>query len=459
MNVSATVSSILSKYVLKGEGVLLGVSGGVDSMVLLTILAELRSELGFSLAVAHLNHRLRGQASIDDQKLVESYCRVLGVPLALKTVDVQAYADDRKMNLEEAGRDVRYEFFKECIVPYNVSYIVTAHHKNDFAETVLGNLIRGAGLAGLSGFAEKQGNILRPLIAVAKDELVAFAKGNNVPFNEDASNDDMRFRRNVIRHSVMPLLQELNSEIAAGLVRQGKILGEIDEFLLIHAQSWINSEKTDGGFSRDAFFGLHPALRKTVVRLLYRNEHGHERNFTFDTVERACDLILRGETGKRVPLGDAHDIALSYDRFFVVESETDDLSSEELGELEIDVSGSSAVIPFGDFSIRCDVLSKPEKVQEDAQYLDLDKIPEHRLFVRTWRHGDRFVPLGMGGHKKVQDFFSDRRVHRSLRTRLPLFFDRGGTLFAVSDMRIADPVKIDSGTRNVLKITVTPAVK
>lgn len=451
MNVEACVSSVLSKYLSKGQSLLLGVSGGADSMVLLTILAKLRATLGFSLVAAHVNHQLRGQASFEDQKLVESYCRVLDVPLALKAVDVKAYAEARGMNLEEAGRDVRYEFFKECTTPYSVSYIVTAHHKNDFAETVLMNLARGTGLSGLSGFAERQGNILRPLIDVAKDDLYAFAKAGNVPFNEDVSNDDMRYSRNFVRHSIMPLLKELNPDILGALARYGNVAREVDLFLTKESLKWTTDQKTDCGFSREAFTGLDPALQKTVLRLFYRTAYGHERNMTFELLARACDLIVNGETGKRVRFGDRFDVENSYDCFSIVPRSLDVLPDE----LEIDLSQPSCEIRFGDFSIRCDVLQHPENVRPGAQYLDLDKIAKGLVFVRAWRDGDHFQPLGMSGHKKIQDFFSDQRVQRSLRTKLPLFFDGNGELFAVSDMRISDGVKIDSDTRSVLRIIVT----
>lgn len=452
MELQKKISDILKKYIKPKSVLLLGVSGGADSMVLFTILAGLQKELDFSLVAAHLNHSLRGKESDDDQNLVTSYVEKFNVPLVLKVADVTSYSKEHKLGIEESGRDIRYAFFKEVAVQYKVNFIVTAHHSDDFVETIVMNIVRGAGLSGLSGFLEIQGSIIRPMIYAVKDEIYEFAKINNVPFREDKSNKDTKYRRNFVREKVVPLLCEINPDVRSALLQQGQILQEIDRFLLREASLWCETQEksSENNYSRDGFKLLDPALEKAILRFLYRSLYGNERNLTFDLIISACSLILEGKSGKWIKFGSKYVLKISFNQF-LIEPFTSDLVVSEEGK-EIPVPSD---FDFNDSKVSVQVLSEPGKdLSKEAIYADFDKILDGKIFVRGWKPGDRFKPLGMEGRKKLQDFFSDNRVPRSIRQRMPIFCDKNDNILAVSSLRISDDVKIDKNTKRVLKIVV-----
>lgn len=214
----------------EGDKIVIGVSGGSDSMTLLYLLNKYKEKFKIKLYVCHINHKIRKDSTIDEQ-YVENMCEKMNVPFYKKRVQVEQIAKENKMGTEEAGRIIRYEFFREIAKKENANKIAIAHNMNDNAETMLLNLIRGTGLSGLEGITPKENNIIRPLINSKKTDINNFCKENNIEYKIDSTNKQNIYRRNIIRNEVIPKLEEINPNIVETLSRTSKIIKQNNTFI------------------------------------------------------------------------------------------------------------------------------------------------------------------------------------------------------------------------------------
>lgn len=320
-----------------GCGVLVGVSGGPDSMALLHLLRRINR---FPLRVAHLNHQLRPGDCDADELLIRTYCQTHDIDFVMQTVDVAAFARANNLGLEAAGRVCRHQFFASCVQQWLTEQsdltavrIALAHHLDDQAETILLHLGRGCGLAGLSGMAPGNGPFIRPLLGIRRQEILAYLASHAVPYRLDRSNDDPFTQRNRLRQTLLPAWQGiLGFDPAVGLARMSDLVREDESFLdeqaritflaLSQDQACASEPSPAGGLpsvhlDRTLFRGQHPAIQNRVLRLCWRKVSGQDRDIEWRHLKLARDLILenRGRGHLDWPSGVVMDLSRSTVRF------------------------------------------------------------------------------------------------------------------------------------------------
>jgi tRNA(Ile)-lysidine synthase len=420
-------------------------------MVLLHLFLSIKEELELTLEVAHLDHGIRTEAKLD-AKFVQEQVQGFSLPFHLGAIDVPKLAEDSKQSTEAAARQARYEFFEKISKQTGCNKTALGHHKNDQAETMLMNLIRGAGPPGLSGMRSKRGPYIRPLLNVSRAEIEQFALENEIVFREDESNLDERFTRNHIRHSIMPQLEVLNPNILEMLIRTQTHTRQLIDFALNESERVFNSLLVSNSeaeiiFDRKEFKKLDPALQTGVVRHAFNTLTGDAKGLDtrhFQTVLKHSEgsnhgQILEFPRGRRVYIEENHL------RFFVEQ----DL--EPIPPIEIDVPGKTLWSKWQFMATQ----TTPDHVEiNDASLqnwlvrLDWNTI-KPPLKVRIRQPGDRIQPLGLNGHKKIKDIFVDAKVPRYKRDQIPIVVDADGPIWVVGHC-LSERVKLTSDTTNVL---------
>ena len=445
--------AIHKHHLLKpGERVVVAVSGGADSVVLLHCLLRLRAEFSLALHVAHLDHGLR-ETSSQDASFVQALATSWGLPATIGSL-VQALPTNR--SLQAAARQARYQFLQEVASEIGATKIALGHHRDDQAETVLLNLLRGSGLRGLRGMlAIREGQIIRPLLGVGRDEIEAYAKRYHLSFLEDLSNRDPRFLRNRIRWQLLPLLQrEYNPSISKTLAKTAELLAE-EEAYVEGAVDQISRPLFNMQGNRicmgvGVLRGLAPPIRRRILERAIRAvaPKGYLTSAHLEAVERLFQL--EGPSAVTLPHG--RSAWRSGDLLYLGwrEKREGSLLNRELqvpGEVELPELGmtvKAAILPQS--------VVDPKGSNPDRAYADWDQVLPP-LRIRSWRPGDRFRPLGLRGSKKLQDLFVDAKIPREDRGKVPIVTDRKGILW-VPGFRIDERAGIGGATERVLVFSI-----
>lgn len=413
---------------VKGKKLLLACSGGVDSMVLAHML--LQCKLHFALA--HCNYKLRGDDSDLDQDLVVSWGQSQGIQVFERTFDLK----DTSGSIQLKARDLRYGWFHELMRKEGFDYILTAHHADDSLETFFINLSRGTGLDGLTGIPERNGQIIRPLLPFSKEEIVSYARDNEVPWREDATNHELKYKRNKIRHAVIPALHEIHPALSQNFQKTQLFLFQSGQLLRSYAEGL--KEKLFQIKGEDTYISIADLNELDPVDahlyLLFRD-------YGFTQWEDLKDL-LGGQSGKEIS-SKTHRIIK--DRECIILSEK---RSIEDGVVTLDEGISEIKEPFH-LSIE-----NAEKIgsQSDRQvFVDKEKL-NYPLKLRKWKIGDYFYPLGMSGRKKLSKFFKDEKLN-TLEKEKQWLLCSGDQIVWVLGKRMDDRFKVTEKTKTILKIT------
>lgn len=435
------------------DSILVGVSGGVDSVVLLDILVKLRPVYNLTIFVAHLNHGLRGKVADEDEAFVVNLAEKYNVKVYTKKEDMLAYADANKISSEEAGRVLRYAFFDEIMQRENIQKIAIAHNKNDQAETILMRIMRGTGLDGIVGIKPVNGRIIRPLLFCSRAEIEAFESTEKLNHREDDTNKENIYTRNTIRNQLIPQLENLyNPNLVEGLSRMGQLLADDLEIIenqleeILQKIAFQRQEKMVS-FNRKVFLDLSLGLKRRVLRHAIQSIQGDLVNIEEKHIHNMIQLISQGKTGKEIHLTNGWIAKNNYD-FFEISQPSEKYANYEF-ELEIGKKQS-----FGTFEIETFV---EDKIKIDfytkdifLKFFDYDRI-KSSLKVRNRRPGDRIVPLGMKGSKKIKDLFIDEKVASDKRNQIPLIVC-GDEIVWVVGYRIGDGFKVSEQTKKVLVV-------
>lgn len=289
----------------EGDKIVIGVSGGSDSITLLYLLNKYKEKFKIKLYVCHINHKIRKDSTIDEQ-YVENICEKMNVPFYKKRVQVEQIAKENKMGTEEAGRIIRYEFFREIAKKENANKIAIAHNMNDNAETMLLNLIRGTGLLGLEGITPKENNIIRPLINSKKTDINNFCKENNIEYKIDSTNKQNIYRRNIIRNEVIPKLEEINPNIVETLSRTSKIIKQNNTFIKETTKSEYkkithiisNEEKTHIEINLKEFNLLSENIKQNLILKAIEEIQGNTKNIEKANIDEVIQIAKRNVGGK-----------------------------------------------------------------------------------------------------------------------------------------------------------------
>jgi tRNA(Ile)-lysidine synthase len=431
------MSEFIQKYGMlsPGDRVLVGVSGGPDSVALLHLLYDLREDLQLHLEVAHLQHGIRGADAREDARFVAQLAEKLGLPFHLKEVNLREIKSAAgKGNLEALARDERYLFFAAVARQHRLGKIATAHTQDDQAETVLMWLLRGAGLKGLGGMSPTHrldGTnidpdscfiVIRPLLAVSRAEIEEYLNEKRLAFRLDHSNQDPSFLRNWIRLELIPRLKEkMGRNLPSRLAQQAELIREEDELLDALAKAALNETRNAEGMNRGSLLKHGKAMQRRLLRLWTEETRGHLRGLDFQHVEALLDLIKSGPPQSRLAIPGGWELVKEYERLRL-EKRSRGLKQEcACYSYELRVGEDLHIRETGLTIAAREILPPLPSPPADLMgvFFDMASITG-KLTLRNFRRGDRFQPLGMRGHKKVKDLFIEKKIPLSVRASLPL---------------------------------------
>jgi tRNA(Ile)-lysidine synthase len=455
--VQVKVRSTINRHHLFAEGdtIVVAVSGGADSVALLDILSSL-ADLHLDLIIAHLNHKLRGAESDGDEAFVSCLAGSYGLPAEISSVDVAQLARDQRLSLEEAGRTARYRFFGEVARRYGAQAIATAHHADDQAETVLMRLLRGTGASGLRAIAPKSGNnVVRPLLAVTRGEILAYLHERGLSYRTDSSNADTGFLRNRIRHKLLPSLESYNTMVRERLAATATALARDEEVLetCTEAAFGRHGRKSDGRVTIDVV-GCMKEQEGIRFRLYRRAILLARGSLTRISATHLQEIDLMASAPKphlSLSLPEGTLVSKCYN----VLSFASAPCSEQMPQNETRVEGLGEHALPGGYRLIVEEALLPgswEEIPRHVACFDADVAP-FPWIVRPFRAGDRIVPLGMTGHKKVKDVFIDAKVPMSLRRRIPLLFC-GERLLWIAGVRRSGEASLSPRTRKIVRTEI-----
>ena len=444
----------------KGRKMLVGVSGGADSVCLLHILDQLKGILGISLHVAHLNHMLRGVDSDSDAHYVAEISGTLGIPAIIEKRDVEVYRKEHRLSLEEAAREVRHVFFAEVAESIGAWCIALGHTQDDQVETILMHLVRGTGLGGLRGMGpitslRLKGDrvlvVVRPLLEVAKKETEDYCRTYDLKPRIDSSNYSFDYTRNRFRGELIPLLKSYNKNFDAALMRTARAvaadLSFIEKEVSMVWDRVVTDQPNGLTLDREALLSLHPALQRHLLRRALEEVLGDLVDIQSIHVEKMIEALSK-PAGKRLSLPRGTVFYIGYDTCMVTKGVFDTCPFPALeGEYRLNVPGDTVL---SGWRVKASVTQHGSKTEGFRACLDLDEAGSD-LVVRGRKAGDRFQPLGMGEPKKLQDFMVDAKIARSWRDCVPLVCSESSILWVVG-WRIADQVKVTDSTKRVLRL-------
>ena len=431
------VRAYIDKYQLltAGKPVLVGVSGGADSIALLTVLVE----LGYSCIVGHCNFHLRGEESMRDECFTETYARKLGLPFVKVDFNTRDYAAEHHLSVEMAARELRYAWFEEMRCVHDAQAIAVAHHRDDNVETVLMNLIRGSGIRGMSGIRPKNGFVIRPLLSVARQEILQWLAERQLEYVTDSTNLSAAYTRNFIRLRVLPLLETINPSVRTAINRTAEHLAETESlFAYVMADARKRVFEAENRLSIKALM-QYPSP-KTVLFELLKAFH-----FTPSSVDEIF-LSLNKESGKLF-FSSSHRLVKDRDCLLLSplaaagEKEVYFLTGEEgcwSGPIDL---AFSRIVRTEELHIQKD---------KDIAYFDLDKL-KFPLVLRHWQQGDWFVPLGMQGRKKLSDYFSDKKFSRLEKEQVWLLCSGDEVIWIVGE-RSDNRFRVECATKRCLVV-------
>ncbi|MCK8816999.1 tRNA lysidine(34) synthetase TilS [Natroniella sulfidigena] len=457
------VKETINRYGLlsTGDRVLVAVSGGPDSLALLHILKRLKKDYDLDLHIFHLDHMLRGEEAIADAEFVKQIARQWEVPITVERYDVKSYQQRMDLSLEEAAREVRYELLFNQLEELNLTKIAVGHHANDQAETILMNLIRGAGLKGLAGIAPKRDQIIRPLFELTKQEINEYCQRYNLQPRLDETNLETIYYRNKVRLELLPLLiEEYNSNLINTLQRTAEILDKEEDFLQQSTKKIMNELLLEESsqqliISKERFSKLHLALQRRVIKRALKLLSGQEQGFYYHHIESILEFILTGQTGTQIDLPYQIVVALNYEE---VSFRIDKAAVRECNYFEHKLSlGQNRLVNLG-LTVKAKVVGNDYQWREEINdpnkaHLDFSKIGSE-FYLRQRQDGDRFYPLGMKGSKKVKDFLIDEKVLISIRDEIPIFTTLQGEIFWIGRLRVDERFKITEETEKILIIEI-----
>lgn len=444
----------------KGRRVLVGVSGGPDSVCLLHVLDQLKESLGVSLYVAHLNHMLRGADSDSDARYVAEISDTLGIPVTIERRDVDAYRKEHRLSIEEAAREVRYDFFARVAAAVGAGSVALGHTRDDQVETILMHLLRGAGLAGLRGMEpiaslRSQGDgallVVRPLLEVTREQAQEYCRTNNLNPQSDFSNYSLDYARNRYRYELIPFLQKYNKNVGAALLRTARAAADELSFLAGEVSLvWdrVVREQPNGLLlDTKELLSLHPALQRHLLRRVVDQVLGDLVDIQSIHIKKMMEALSK-PAGKKLSLPRGLVFQVGYQTCLVTKGSVDTCPFSLLaGAHQLNIPGETALPGW---RVRSTILPPGEVAYGFEVCLDFDESGSD-LVVRGRKAGDRFQPLGMGEQKKLQDFMVDAKIPRSWRHRVPLLCSPEGILWVVG-WRIAEDVKVTHSTKKVLRV-------
>lgn len=450
-----------NNMIIKGEKILVALSGGPDSICMLHILYAMRETLGIKLYAAHLNHCIRGEVADGDEEYCKRFCEELDIPFFSKKVKVEALAKERHISCELAGREARYGFFHEVKEQNGINKIAVAHNANDQAETILLRLIRGSGTDGLCGIRAVRDNLyIRPILSLDRQAIEKYCEANNLEPRIDKTNLENIYTRNKVRLELIPYISKnFNSDIIGTLNRLAYTMqGEqklLKKYVDVHYEKFCFKESNKVVIKKEAFYEDVDLVAKLIRQAYYDfcgNLNDLEKVNIYDVIG-----LSNGETGKIIMLpnkivayNDYGNIYIGYrENNSLVENNDDSVIKNQVYELNIE-----EINIVNNMHIKLEVI-KNEKIKLDndniyKKYFNYDKIKDS-INLRYRKEKDFFNPLGMNGTKSLKKLFIDMKIPRYHRDRIPLVCF-GNDIAWIVGYRVSEKYKISRDTKEILCI-------
>ena len=465
------VLDTIKKYDLihHGDGIVVGISGGYDSVCLLHILSSISSEFDLKLYPVHVNHLLRGSEAQRDEDFVKEFCASLGLQVHIKKTDIAAKAQNEKISLEEAGRNARYEEFHRLARQMGAAKIAVAHSKNDQAETILMRIFRGTGPEGLKGIEYKRGEIIRPLLDADRAQIEDYVNAEGLQAVTDSSNLHTDYFRNRIRLQVLPEINRAaGADITENLLRLSKIIVTDEDFLRYNSELYYKKALK---YKKDFYARLdlsqlkkmHPAICSRVLRKVVADITGSINGLSYTHIEKVIGLINDGRSGAGIHLPLGIMAVKSYEVLVICKQAEEPVGSFEYklnteGYTEIPEIGGRLCARVIDFenSLECRQFVQANK-NTFTQFFDFSKPyrrEEFAVMVRNRRNGDIFKPKNSAGTKKLKEYFIDNKVPRSQRDGFPLIAINKEIIWIIGN-KTSDNYKVTDNTNSVLMLTFT----
>lgn len=417
------------------DTVLLAVSGGKDSV----LMAHLFAECGFTFAIAHCNFNLRGDESLRDENFVKALANRLNVPFYLKPFDTKSFAAEQKISIQMAARQLRYDFFRDLQISESFDKIAVAHHQNDAIETVLINLIRGTGIAGLHGIKNDREDIIRPLMCFTANDIDDIIRKNNIDYVEDSSNASNKYMRNKLRLDVIPQMEKLNPSLAQTFKHNIAYFSQLEELLNERVKSLktqiIKTENSVAKIKIDDIFSLNPQ-QLLLFELL--------KSYGFNATQ-VNNLIgcLTGDSGKQF-FNDGY--ILTVNRVYI-----------EISSVQKNTNSSEKIITeigeyiFNEHQLSINEIDGSPTFLNDQNKIYVDAVKLiFPLNLRYWQQGDKFKPFGMKGFKKLSDFFINQKITLQQKTQIPILVNGNNEIIWICGFRSDDRYKVDLNSKKII---------
>lgn len=423
------------KLLPKQSKVIVGLSGGPDSMVLIHILLQ----LGYECIAAHCNFHLRGEASNNDAEFVFKWCKENSIPLNVIGFDTDAYASQKKISIEMAARDLRYDWFEKLRIKHDADVIAIAHHRDDSVETILINLIRGTGIKGLTGIPIKNKHIVRPLLAVSRSEIMEYVSSHQLPYVVDETNNEDIYTRNIIRLKVLPLLETINPSVRNSIITTSCNLKEVEKIYNNYISNMLSAVLKD--------YRIDIAqLKKTYSPKSLLFEILTPLRFTPSVIEDISNNI--DSIPGKVYLSNEYRLLKDREYLIITEIETKQIKNE-VYLIYPHTSNINTPFSMSINTVLNDSNFKLEK-KNTKLHVDFDKL-SFPLILRKWKKGDWFVPFGMTGKKKISDFFTDNKFNLIDKEATWILISGDDVVWIVNH-RVDNRFKIENDTKTIFLI-------
>lgn len=435
----------------KEDKILVAFSGGADSVFLLHFLIKFKKRLGIELSAFHLNHNLRGKSAYEDEKFCSDFCSKNKIEFHSVSRDIKTFAREKKISIEEAGREIRYAELLKTAKKCKAEKIATAHNASDNVETILLNFVKGTGIRGLTGIPVRRENIIRPILCLTSDEIRKYLKENKIPYRLDKSNLDTDYERNFLRNEIIPKLkQKLNPRVEGKISNTATILKDINSFIENQInQIARNTARFDG---KELKLNLKKISKLDVGFCSIFLKSTVEKNFKIElSSENINSLVelINSQTGTKINL---KEFVVAYkDRDLLIISRHSKKSYLRVSK-KIKI-GQKIKIDGKMISIE-EISRKNVKFINDKSIEFISGDPVGNVFeIRNWKAGDKFQPFGMKGTKNISDFLSDEKTS-SQKKKENLVLTYSGKIVWVIGLRIDERFKITPKTKKILKLVV-----
>lgn len=435
-----------------GDSVVVGLSGGPDSTFLLQLLLIIQNIFDIKIYAAHLNHKLRGKEADADEEFVKEFCKKNKIECLIDKKDIRKIAQEKKQSIEETARIERYKLFNEALQKFKANKIATGHTLNDNAETMIFNFIRGSGVSGLRGIPVKRDNIIRPLLGLTKEEILDFLKKENVPFRVDSTNLEEDYTRNFIRNKIIPLLSEINPSLYETLSITSDLLRLLEKYIQVEEAKF---EKLFVTKKADKFLKIKIEDNIDYKNYLMLDLIRKRINSVFNIqvgYEKTKEIVnlIKQDKGTTIQINEKT-IALKERNSILI------LVEPEFEEINFSVTYDSKLQKYygSYFEFKISSASVKEAKLSDnplVEFFDADKV-KHKLILRNWKPGDKFVPLGMKYSKKVSDILTDAKVPFVFKKQILVLCD-GPEIIWLVGIRLSEKYKVTNETKKVIKARI-----